>query len=101
MNTESISNYQEHVVFERIRAEAAAFSARIPGFGDDEDLLADVACIALNALPPRYIRHVVDMHFYMSNRERAQNDTAVKMAVEAAFNYIAKRMETQAQASRA
>jgi hypothetical protein len=28
---------------------------------DNPELLSDVACVALNRLPPRYIRHIVDM----------------------------------------
>jgi hypothetical protein len=95
MNTESVRNYQERVVFDMVVAEAALR----PLFANDDDLLADVACVALNSLPPRYIRHVVDMHFYMTNRERAQNDTAVRAAVEAAFDYIAKRLAAKSPAA--
>ena len=41
---------------------------------DNDDLLADVACVALNRLPPRYIRHEVDFAFYLSERERTESE---------------------------
>jgi hypothetical protein len=88
MNVESVRNFQEHAVFELVMATAPRF----PELAADENLLADVACVALNALPPRYIRHVVDMHFFMTNRERQENDVALQRAVESAFEYIAKRI---------
>ena len=33
-------------------------------------MLADVACVALNRLPARYVRHDVDMVFYLTEQER-------------------------------
>lgn len=36
------------------------------GSNVDSDYLSDVACVALNRLPARYIRHEVDMAFYMT-----------------------------------
>jgi hypothetical protein len=62
----------------------------------DAELLADVACIALNSLRPRYVRHDIDMHFFTSNEERARNESAVRAAVEAAFARIARTTPSNA-----
>ena len=89
MDSESVRNYQEQAVIDLVMAHAPHY----PAIAHDDNLLADVACVALNSLPPRYIRHVVDMHFYTSPRERQQNDGAVRRAVESAFEYIGKRLD--------
>ncbi len=84
MSFQTIHNHQESVVYELI----AAIAPRHPGVSWSEELLADVACVALNALPPRYIRHRVDLHFFMTDGERTLNEAAVRNAVEAAFERI-------------
>jgi hypothetical protein len=52
------------------------------------DLLADIACVALNKLPARYIRHDVDHAFFMSGDERENHRRRVALAVEQAFAYV-------------
>ena len=54
----------------------------------DEDVLTDVLCIAINHLPPRYIRHEVDMFFYTSPIERMEVEEKVKKAVIDALAYV-------------
>ena len=88
----SIHNHQERIVYEVIMANAPRF----PGISGSPELLADVACIALNSLSPRYIRHDVDMHFFTSNTERALNQVAVRKAVEAAFERIEHSQDLRA-----
>jgi competence protein ComFB len=51
-----ISNYYEQVVSEEIRRQ---LSSRADESG--MDFMADVACVALNRLPPKYYRYEVDM----------------------------------------
>jgi len=63
----SIQNHHERPVFEAVLAEQEHYLL-------GEDLLPDVACVALNRLPPRYIRHAVDMAFYQSEKERADSE---------------------------
>jgi hypothetical protein len=87
---ELIRNHQETLVVDLVRSSAT----RYPRIAGDPSLLADVACIALNSLRPRYFRHEVDLHFYMGGEERAHNAVAAKAAVEAAFEYVAGRTET-------
>ena len=65
MNFESIHNYYEHLVIEYL-IERLAPELNIT----DSDLLADIACLALNNLPTRYIRHDVDMAFFLTTSER-------------------------------
>jgi hypothetical protein len=92
MNIESIHNHQERAVFELVLAMAH----RYPALAEDAELLADVACIALNSLRPRYVRHDIDMHFFTSNEERARNEAAVHAAVEAAFERLARTVRSNA-----
>ena len=51
-----------------------------------------MACVALTLLPPRYIRHKVDMDFYMSPEDRGRRDSAVAAAVDFAFGFVKSRM---------
>ncbi len=60
----NIHNWYEKLVRERL-AEMSDGG----GFGTaqiDDETLSDIASVALNRLPPRYVRHAVDMSFYMS-----------------------------------
>jgi hypothetical protein len=57
----------------------------------DRDFLADVACVALNRLPPRYIRHDVDMTFFMSPQDMIEIETKVENAVKDAMTYVLSR----------
>jgi hypothetical protein len=89
MSYESIKNYQEQVVHDLIVARAHRF----PRVAASEDLCADVACVALNALKARYIRHEVDLHFFMTDEERTTNAAAAIAAVDAAFRFIESRLD--------
>ena len=60
-------------------------------------ILADVACVALNRLPPRYIRHDVDYSFYLTERERAQNEAAINEAVAFAFEFVQAKVAMRAR----
>jgi hypothetical protein len=72
-------------------------SPQFPGLGDDPELLADVACVALNRLQPRYIRHQVDFAFYLSERERSRQAKLVHDAVEQAFGFVQARRAMRAR----
>lgn len=45
------------------------------------DDLEDMACIALNHLPPKYFRHGVDLLFYMSPEERKALEARIDQAI--------------------
>ena len=78
---DDIHNYYEHLVLEKINA-----------LGIDKtkntDYIADLSCLVLNQLSPRYIRYEVDMAFYMPASERQQMEMNVINAIELSLNYL-------------
>jgi len=88
---DTIHNHHERAVFDAV----AAVSPRFPHLGPE--LLADIACVALNRLPPRYIRHVVDFAFYLTDRERGENERAIEEAVNFAFEFVQARVAMRAR----
>lgn len=78
-----IRNYYEQMVAEEILRSLAG---RSPAAG--VDYMADVACVALNRLPARYIRYEVDMAFYMTPDELAATHKAVSDAVRDAILFV-------------
>ncbi|RYY01678.1 MAG: hypothetical protein EOO53_16940 [Gammaproteobacteria bacterium] len=80
-----IHNYYERLVLQEIFAQ----STRVQE--GDRDFLADVACVALNRMPPRYIRHDVDMTFFMSPQDIQEISNKVIHAVTDAINYVESR----------
>ena len=89
----SVRNFNERAVYEAVAVGAALH----PGLSLDPDLLADVACVALNRLQPRYIRHEVDYAFYMTEKERNENERAVTEAVDFAFGFVQARTAMRAR----
>ncbi len=83
MDFSSINNYYEHLVTDYIHREV------IPNMPEQpEDFFLDVACYALNKLPARYMRHEIDMAFYMESEERLRMIDEVQSAVDNAVEYI-------------
>ena len=89
---EAIHNHHERAVLDAVLAAAPDFEHL-----NDAQTLADVACVALNRLPPRYIRHEVDYSFYLTERERAQNETAINEAVAFAFEFVQAKIAMRAR----
>jgi len=48
----------------------------------------DLTCIVLNQLPTRYIRHEVDMSFYLPASERFEMQGKVKVAYNKAIEFM-------------
>lgn len=90
----SVCNHNERAVFDAVLQSAP----RYPGVAERAELLADVACVALNRLPPRYIRHAVDFVFYLSEREREEMDRQLQEAVDHAFGFVQARTAMRARA---
>lgn len=87
---DSVHNYYERFVFEQIlRASDRA--------GADANFFADVACVALNHLPPRYVRFDVDMSFFLSPQEMDEMADKVAHAVNQALSYVDSRTSSQNQ----
>ena len=87
MDFSSVHNIHERAVLEAVNAA----TARYPGIGSNDDLLADVACVALNRVQPRYIRHAVDLAFFLTESERQAHERAVNDAVDYAFGFVQAR----------
>ncbi|MBF0266215.1 MAG: late competence development ComFB family protein [Gammaproteobacteria bacterium] len=85
MRFDSIHNYYETLV---VREIIAYYASDIKNM--DEDYLQDVACLALNMLPSRYVRHDVDMAFFLTSSERDKIDQMVTSAVESAVEQASK-----------
>jgi len=83
MEFDSVHNYFERLVFDEIRDHYRQTDL-------DGDQLADMACIALNQIQPRYIRHDIDMSFFMSSAEYVMARAMVHKAVKNAFKKIRK-----------
>lgn len=78
-----IRNYYERLVLEEIGVQAKHGQY-------DDGILTDVACVALNRLPPRYITSEVDLMFYTSTEEMNETHAKIAKAVEKAFKLVEK-----------
>ena len=85
---DNIHNYYESSVVESL-AELTE------GKAHEADFLIDVVCVALNHLPPRYIRHEVDMIYYLSPIEAQEMRDKVKGAVKDALVYVEKARQRE------
>ncbi|MCL4700170.1 MAG: late competence development ComFB family protein, partial [Burkholderiaceae bacterium] len=65
----SVRNHNERAVFDAV----LRLAERYPGIAGRPELLADVACLALNRLPPRTIRPETDFAVYRSEREGGES----------------------------
>jgi Late competence development protein ComFB len=86
-NFDQVHNYYERLVFEEV-----ALRSQMPDFMDfTSDMLADVACLALNRLPARYVRHDVDMMFYLTESERQAMHQAMEEVMQFSFKLVRER----------
>lgn len=89
----SVRNLHEQAVYALVQQGAA----RHPYVAADPELLADVACVALNRLPPRYIRHAADHAFYQREGDQQARERAVHDAVDFAFGFVQARQAMRAR----
>lgn len=54
----------------------------------NEDQFDDMACIALNQLPPRYVRFDIDTTFYATPEEIRSMQQSVENAVQVAIKKV-------------
>lgn len=87
----SLHNYYEKQVLDLVLDQAGKY----PLLKDDH--LPDVACVALNRLPPRYIRHQVDLAFHMTEKERVDSEQLIQDAVVFAFEFVQARYAMRAR----
>lgn len=84
MNFESARNHQETLVFARVTQLAPSYLH----LAWSEEMLVDAACLALNMLKPRYIRHSIDMMYHNSDADRVNEEAVVASAVAEAFKLV-------------
>ncbi|MCH8180718.1 MAG: late competence development ComFB family protein [Proteobacteria bacterium] len=87
----AIHNYYEQQVVSLVTDLAPAYPLLT------QDHLPDVACVALNRLPPRYIRHQVDLAFHMTEKERQDSEQLIHDAVVYAFEFVQARYAMRAR----
>lgn len=83
MERSQIHNYYEHLVFDYIDRHIAPNTE-----GKPDDYFLDIACIALNNLPNRYVRYEVDMAFFLNQEDRNDMHTAVSKSIKDAKAFI-------------
>ncbi len=54
----------------------------------DADTLADIACVALNNLPPKYYRHDVDLAYFKTLEESEEMRERVRQALGDAETFV-------------
>ena len=82
---DDIHNYYEQLILEQV-AQLQLDETK------GADYIADLCCLALNQVPPRYIRYEVDMAFYLPQSERQQMEMNVKSAIEKAIKFLDERL---------
>ncbi len=80
MAMDTVHNYYERLVVNEIKEN---YADKV-----DENQAADMACIALNRMPPRYIRYDIDMSFYMSADEYYDIQKRITKAVKKAYKKV-------------
>ncbi|MBN2866116.1 MAG: late competence development ComFB family protein [Thiotrichales bacterium] len=83
MSFDTVHNYYDRLVFNEINEHYKEKNL-------SAHQLEDMACIALNRLPPRYIRFDIDMSFYLSTDEHFEIQNKVAKAVRKAYKKIIK-----------
>jgi len=81
---DTVHNYYEHLVLSELQRQLSDVSV-------DADFIADAACVALNHLPPRYVRYDVDMAFYLSPKESEEMEQKVSAAVRDGIAFVSGR----------
>ncbi|MBL7004604.1 MAG: late competence development ComFB family protein [Gammaproteobacteria bacterium] len=90
MNFASLYNFYEHLVFEYISEKI------VTRYHDrDEEFFLDIACYSLTRLPSRYIRHEIDMIYYLAPGERSEMEERVASIVDEAAGFINERLDRQ------
>lgn len=92
MNYSDVYNFYEHLVFDFINDQLLELHR-----DQDEDFFLDVACYALTRLPARYIRHEIDMMYYLAPGERTEMQNRVAQTVTAAAGFILERKQKSAK----
>ncbi|MEW5755156.1 MAG: late competence development ComFB family protein [Pseudomonadota bacterium] len=82
---ETVHNYYEKMVINELQKAIQTRRLEV-----DSSQLEDIACIALNKLPPRYIKHDVDALFYLTADQQVAMYASVEAAVGEAIDFVLK-----------
>ncbi|KMT63771.1 late competence development ComFB family protein [Catenovulum maritimum] len=82
---DDVHNYYEKLVVDKLATMDITEDTTEP------DYLADLCCLVLNQLPPRYIRYEVDMAFYLPQAERLQMELNVDSAIRSSIKFLDAR----------
>jgi len=80
---DTITNYHEKLVFFEINNISNQRNLTL-----SENAILDIACIALNLIPARYVRHQVDTVFYTRDEESTKMNSAIKSVVNKAIDKV-------------
>jgi len=94
MSFDNIHNYYETIVVTRLNEMVDA-----DFIDSDSQFLEDVACVALNQLPARYIKHDIDMYYFMTIQEREKMEYDVHKAISSAIEYVMQNRNKRANQS--
>lgn len=83
MEFTNVHNFYEKRVFEEIIRQNKELESPL-----DKEQLEDAACLALNKLPPRYIRFDVDTIFYLGRDETIAINEKVHEVVREALSFV-------------
>lgn len=84
----TIQNYYERLVTDHIHDTLGDSEE-----AQDNDFVEDLACLALNALPARYVRHTVDLWSHIGDTDREAMRDEVAQAVANALVTIRRRRQ--------
>ncbi len=90
---DDIHNYYERLVIDKLESMGITEEKENPNY------LADLCCLVLNQLPPRYIRYEVDMAFYLAPAERLQMEMNVANAIQTSIKFLQEQQVPKKSAS--
>ncbi|MGY3917380.1 late competence development ComFB family protein [Aeromonas australiensis] len=76
-----IHNFYEHLVLKEIEKQGLQQQLT-------SDQMADLCCLTLNQLPSHYIRHDVDMIYFLTDAKRTEMETLVITSLKQALQKI-------------
>jgi hypothetical protein len=88
---DSVKNQPESIVFELV----AGLAENTPAIQANPTLQADIACIALNSLKPRYICRPAMLSKYITDQEREASRIEAQRAVQSAFEYVVLQLGSE------
>jgi hypothetical protein len=88
---DSVKNQPESIVFELV----AGLAKSTPAIQANPTLQADIACIALNSLKPRYICRPAMLSKYITDQEREVSRIEAQRAVQSAFEYVVLQLDSE------